>query len=170
MGKQINFYFDQDTELKLAEFMLSYGYVFLYGDVYKKKLTIIQTIDELNKDANIIHLYRSDLGQVYIDKLYDYEIDYIKSPVIEFTRTTVKYDKKIITRGRLWVETRYFDKDNIQVNKNPELAKDFNKFIRWIKKNIPQQCIMVGDNNEYIVKEYLTDKIKELLQAGFKLA
>lgn len=52
------------------------------------------------------------------------------------------------------------------VNKDSRLISEYNLLAKWVKKNVPYQDILKGD---YIVKEYITNRIKELSNCGFKL-
>ena len=35
-------------------------------------------------------------------------MDIMKSPVIEFRKTTIKLEEKKVLRGRVWIENQYF--------------------------------------------------------------
>ena len=94
------------------------------------------------------------------------DIDQITSPVIEFTRTNIVHDKKVVRRGRIWIETKHYDSSGELVEKKEEFVKDYNRLARWIKKNVPFREIPKGD---FIVKEYTNDELMELVKQGYRL-
>lgn len=93
-------------------------------------------------------------------------INTIESPVIEFSKTVINEEKKKVLRGRLWISPWYYGKDGSAIKKEELFIKDYEKLVRWIKKNVPYQQIKAGD---YVVKEYASDEIVALQEDGFCL-
>lgn len=166
MGRQINFYIEKELEDKFMQKIFEDGFVVVAEDLENKKLVKFNELSEVNPQIHILYLYKENYGQIITDKEYEYRLDCLRSPVIEFTKTLIKYEKKIIIRGRLWVESKFYDKNGVVVNKDSRLISEYNLLAKWVKKNVPYQDILKGD---YIVKEYITNRIKELSNCGFKL-
>jgi len=53
---------------------------------------------------------------------------------IEFIRTNIKSVEKKISRGRLWIEPKYYNESNIIIHKNPEFINEYYALTKWIKK------------------------------------
>lgn len=166
MGKQINFYLENELEEKFIEQFFNQGFVVIAEDLENKKLVTFNELGEVNPQIYILYLYKKDYGQIVTDKECEYRLDYLRSPVIEFTRTLIKHEKKLITRGRVWMEPKFFDESGEVVNKDSRLTKEYNSLAKWIKKNVPLQDVSKG---EYLIKEYITNSIKDVANRGFRL-
>nr|WP_314458959.1 hypothetical protein [uncultured Clostridium sp.] len=166
MGKQINFYIEKEFEEKLIQQIFNEGFVIVAEDLDEKMLVTYDEFQKVNPKVYIMYLYKKNFGKLVIDKDCEFRLDSLRSPIIELTRTLIKNDKKIVTRGRLWVETKYYDENGEIILKDSILTKEYNSLVKWIKKNVPNQEVMKG---EYIIKEYVTDYIRNLTDNGFKL-
>lgn len=166
MGKQINFYIDKTVEDEFMKQIFSQGFVLIAEDLDNKKLVTFNDLETTNSQMYILYLYKKDFGPIVTDVECEYRLDYLRSPVIEFTRTLIKREKKLIIKGRIWLESKFYDMNGEVVNKDPGLTKEYNSLVKWIKKNVPLQDISKGD---FIVKEYITKSIKVIADSGFKL-
>lgn len=166
LGKQVNFYIEKELEEKFIQQVFNQGFIILAEDLESKKLVTFNELREVTPKTHILYLYKEEFGKIVTDEEFEYRLDYLRSPVIEFTRTLVKHEKKIITRGRLWVEPKYYDDSGIIVNKDLKVTKEFNSLVKWMKRHVELQDVIKGD---YIVKEYITDNIKVVANNGFKL-
>ncbi len=166
MGKQINFYIEKELEEKLIQQLFNEGFVIVAEDLDNKELVTYDEFQKVNPKVYIMYLYKKEFGKLIIDKECEFRLDCLRSPIIELTRTLIKNDKKIVTRGRLWVETKYYDENGEIILKDSILTKEYNSLVKWVKKNVPYQEVMKG---EYVIKEYITDNMKSLAESGFKL-
>lgn len=166
MGKQITFYVEKELEEKLIQQLFNEGFVIVAEDLENKELVTYDELQKVNPKAYIMYLYKNNFGKLIIDKECEFRLDSLRSPVIELTRTLIKNDKKIIIRGRVWVETKYYDENGEVIIKDSILTKEYNSLVKWIKKNVPFQEVIKG---EYVIKEYVTDHIKSLAESDFKL-
>lgn len=169
MGRQINFYMSEKVEKSFVELLNSNNYTIMWHDFAQNSIAVLNDYkcSELKQKNGILYLYKKMYGEYFIKKSNWIRIDASNSPIIEYIRTTIKNDDKKISRGRLWVETKYYNSNDELVEKSPNLVKDFVDLTKWIKKNIPYQEIEEGDS---FVKEYICDEIIELVHQGYRLS
>jgi len=163
MGKQINFYMSKDVEDEFIEYLKQNNFMFLITDFESNK--IINTYGKTDNSSKL-YLFKEVYGDITMQEGVLSRLNTIKSPVIEFRRTIIKEDKKKILRGRIWVSNQYYDDYGTIIKKNPQLIQDYNSLVRWIKKHVPYQEIK---KDEYSVKEYVNDEMKQLGEEGFTL-
>ena len=157
MGRQINFYMSKIVEKSFIEFLEQNQFIFLNNDS-----SVINKTSPKGKFR--WYLYKQDYGDIKMNQYNMNIIDTKKSPVIQFRRTSIKEEEKKIFKGRLWIETQYYDGGEKLIKKNDIFIKEYQMLVRWIKKHIPYQEIKKG---EYFVKEYINDEIKELQDKEF---
>lgn len=160
MGKQINFYMSEKVQASFIEHLEQNHFLFL--DVNSQILK-----EPLSSNVFGLYLYKQNYGNVVMRQDMNDIIDSIKSPVIQFSKTNIKNEKKKVLRGRLWISDQYYDEKGILVKKDEAFVKDYKMLTRWIKKNVPYQEIRKED---FFVKEYISDEIKELQNNGFILS
>jgi len=168
MGKQINFYMDYETEQRFVEFVLTDGGKILF----RKPHSTIEHIEILPKPFSVdgwtqVFLYKEDFGDVILRQLKDMSerVDSICSPVIEFSRTVINEEEKTIYGGRLWMETKYWQNEDL-LEKPKELDKWYSMLNKWLKKQIYKAEVL---KNGRLIEEYITPKIKELLDNGYEI-
>ena len=103
-------------------------------------------------------------GNLIFRQNYRAQIDQIKTPVIEFSKTRINRAQRKILRGRIWLSTQFYTSDGTLVKREAELLRDYEKLVRWIKKNVPYQKIPKGN---FEVMEYANDSLFELCKDGF---
>jgi len=166
LGRQINFYMSKEVENEFFKFLKKENFEFLIRDNKNNVLTRLYEIKYSEFNQNYAYLYKPEYGEYFIEEEPFVDIEPITSPVIEFIRTYINNDEKTITRGRIWIETKYYDSSGELVEKNAEFIKDYNRLVRWIKKNVPFREIIQED---YVEKEYANDEIVELVNQGYRL-
>jgi len=157
----------EEIDNKFFEFLKEEKFRFLFHDYENNSL--VRLYETKYSDFNqkyLYFLYKPEYGEYFIKEGPIVRIDQITSPVIEFIRTSIVHDEKIIRRGGIWIETKHYDSSGELVEKKAELVKDYNRLVRWIKKNVPFRGVPKGD---YIVKEYANDEIMELVKQGYRL-
>ncbi|WP_160676198.1 hypothetical protein [Clostridium sp. C8-1-8] len=160
MGKQINFYMDNDNEINFIRFCFDEGFKLLYVDLDDERVIEFDNLDDLTcykKDLCTLYIYRNDFGNLVFDINDKHRIDITDSPVIEFNSTIIDDSKKQITSGRLWFENIYYE-GNEQIKKSDILSKSYTLLCKWIKKNIPKREIQIKG---YTYKEYISNKLME---------
>lgn len=159
MGRQINFYMSKSVQEAFIDYLCQNNFLFLnYQAEYIDKITSDNIFD--------LYLYKHNYGDIIICQDYVKRIDSLKSPVIEFQKTTIKENEKKVLRGRLWLLPQYYNDEGIKVKKEEALLKDYQLLVRWVKKNVPYQKIRKGD---YYVNGYANDEVVDLQNEGFAL-
>lgn len=158
-----------DVANEFANMVIENRYILLKINKETQCISVIP--DNALNDEWRCFLYKKDYGAFLT--INDQEgnicdIDYVNSPVIQYIRTQIKYEKKIITRGRLWVTGESL-KDGF-ANKQM-LIKDYNTLVNWIKKRVPYQNVSLTNffGNECVAKKYINDEIVRLVYQGFDL-
>jgi len=146
MGKQVNFYMLEEDEKKFVEFVLSDG------------KTVILATDSLQETPYILnHLPEEDSPPIYrIQVLFwrpgyplfiksvvmkegplqgkvVYYVDRLQSSVIEFSRSLLRPDENLLTRGRIWAEMRRLEGDRF-VYKGEEFEEWYDTIAAWIRR------------------------------------
>lgn len=159
MGKQINFYMSETVQDQFLEYLKQEKFQFLDNSSNK--------IDKPGiRDVFGMYLYKPEYGETILHSEGRVELDSIKSPVIEYSKTIIKEEYRKVLRGRLWICTQYYAEDGSLTQKPEQLLKEYQRLVRWIKKNVPYQEIKTG--NAYI-KEYVSDEMKQLQEDEFRL-
>ncbi len=159
MGRQINFYMYKDIQYRFIEYLKENEYTFL--DV--RALTISDTLLD---GQNVLYLYKQEYGNIIMSQNGSNQMNILDSPIIEFRKTMVKDEKHRIIRGRVWIESQYYNDDGIAIYKKEMFLNDYQKISRWIKKNVPYQQIKKGND---FIKVYINNEMKELMDSGYAL-
>ncbi len=157
MGKQINFYMSEEIQQCFVEHLIQ--------NQFQLVDRCFNTIEKpCSCDVYHMYLYKAIYGKIVMQSNGNY-IDTLKSPVIEFNKTSVKAEKHMVLRGRLWISDCYYE-NGILISQKPEFIKDYQALTRWIKKRVPRQKIKKG---KYLVDEYACDELVEMQKEGFVL-
>lgn len=164
MGKQFRFIMDQNDETKFFDYIKETGNIFL-----EERFKSSELITKLPEGIWIILLlYKESFGEIKFSKT-DNGIKYINpiiEPVIEFSQTLVRDNVKEISRGRLWLEMRYYNEDEMLVMKSELLDEWYKELSKWIKKNL--KCIKVTMGNK-TYKEYVSESLISKVESGYEL-
>lgn len=145
MSRQINFYMDKTTECQFIQYIKNSGYIFI-----RRTDGII--VDPYNDKS----LFFFIIQEQYLPflKFRNSSVDVLNSLGIEYTRNNIIEDKKIVTRGRIYISDAYKDKQFS--NYMNEFIKKYNELKSWIKKHVPYQNY---NNMGKIYKEYICDSM-----------
>lgn len=165
MGKQINFYMDKESEDKFLMYIKENGVLIFEGNNDRPLI-----IDKLpapfsEKGWFKVYLY-NNAGDIKYQKLSNGRviIDCMESPVIEFSRTVVREDSKEISKGRLWVETKYYNNDGDLIIKDNMIDECYKSLSKWIKKNVPRTEFVI---KEKVYKEYISESFLSYINWGY---
>lgn len=155
MGRQINFYMDRETEQNFLQYLGEEGYTVLLEDLQEL------SVEEPAKRPWWVMIYKEAYGKPICNGETD-TADVDRSPVIEFIRTRVNEEKKCIQRGRLWIsmENEFADEKARDL-----FLKDYNRLVRWLKKNIPNQEYQ---NNGCVQKGLISDSLRDYGEKGYR--
>ena len=115
-----------------------------------------------------VYLYQKRFGELHLEEL-DSGRKYINphlSPVIEFSRTVIRNNPKEISRGRLWVENKYYNDREELINKSKNLDEWYSQLSEWIKMRMSKKLI-VTPQKKY--NEYTTRSLKEMVENGYRI-
>lgn len=160
MGRQINFYMGSEIETYFINYLVTNHFSILKKD--STEAIIIEEIAGKSEQSleKMILLYKSNYGKVILNR--ENQVDFFLSPIIQFSRTIVKFEQKRIIRGRLWTGGNTIsDKDS-----RNQVIKDFVLLSKWIKKHIPYQEL---EYEGATYKEYIDEEIYSLYKHQFKL-
>ena len=143
MSKQINYYMDKNTEHKFIQFALDNGLIFVKWSDGSK-------VNPFEDNSLFFFLTRDEY--LSFMKFTSYSVDDFHSLVIEFSRNNIIEEKKIVTRGRIYISDVYKEK-TVYTNR---FIEDYNVLCKWIKKNVPYQNYT---NKGKIQKEYISDSM-----------
>lgn len=161
MGRQINFYMNKSVEREFFEFLNLKGYSILYENCKEKRICKVTSYDELDESIWLVILYKETFGLLKYSNEEEYKIDKLCAPVIEWCRTIVKEEEKIVKRGRIWMSAGIEFKNSEIEN---QFNKDFDSLMRWIRKMVPRQEY---DYKGQTIKNYINNDIKDCLMSGY---
>lgn len=159
MGRQIEFQMSEKTQNEFIEFLKQNNYIFLDSNK--------NTVKELGSEKVFYcYLYKTNYESITMKKVDNQIIDDSRSYVIHFKKTSVDYKSKKVYSGRIWIGTYFYDENGNTIMKSNGFIKDYEKLVRWIKKNVPCRSRKIG---KYVYKLYISDEILELEASGFSL-
>jgi len=169
MGKQFNFLMDIETESKFVEFIKSCGGKILFEGTNINPEEIQQLPEQFSgKGWFSVYLYKSEFGELYYRELENGRkyIDSIKSPVIEFNRTIIRESQKEISQGRLWLEMKYWNNNDVIEYKTQCIDDWYKELNKWIKKSVKKVEVL---HNERKIGYYATPQMKQLMDNRYKI-
>lgn len=160
MGQQMSFILDEETEKDFFDFLVrEAGCKVLFEGVHSLPVEVSELPQPFSgKGWFKVYAYKESLGDYHLEELSDGRkiINAITSPVIEFSRTTIR--KKDVLKGRLWVETKYYD-DNHLIQKPLELKGIYKDCCKWIRGRTKRVEVEI---NGFTSKEYVSLKVGEV--------
>ena len=156
MGKQINFYLDEQTQNQFIDELAANDFVALSA--------FAQAVSVKESSVYSVYLYKPSYGELIFTRWKTPQIDALKSPVLQFRKSTIKADQRKICRGRLWVADKVVLEGGALLQKSEALLKDYQKMVRWIKKRVPYRKI---PKDGLAVPAYASQVLDELLGSGF---
>ncbi len=153
MSKQINYYMDKETEILFIRYIRDNGFIFLkFADGAKVNP---------NNDCGLIFLVTKERYHSLIE-YKNKSVNVLKSLVIEYSRNNIIEDKRIVTKGRIYISDAY--KEPQFASYRDSLISDYNLLYKWIKKNVPFQTY---NNMGKIQKEYISDGMLSYSEANY---
>ena len=132
MGKQFRFVMDEKDEHAFFEFVKQNNCFYMDDDVSGPVEIKDLQLDNWFK----LYIYNKQFGNLVFLKYGNekYMIDGICAPVIEFCHTFVRDNEQEIKRGRLWLEMKFWNDNEILMQKDSRLDDLYKQCVKWIKK------------------------------------
>lgn len=183
MGKQINYFMDYESFLKVAQAALDEGCLILKSEHTPEKQTPSADLSVITKNHLNYYFYLPELGELEYkkDNAGNYYVNFgyndAALSIIEagFSRKTE--DTKGITPNRLYSITG-FHKDGEWVARPERLEKVYNKLVRVVKKVAPQTAIeydavdlkdgVYGAPYKGVYKDYISSECRKWLEEGYE--
>lgn len=167
MGKQISFIIDEDLEDEFIKALLKNGVV--VREKGNNNLELRKSLPELySENWFTVYFYKSEFGELVFRTLKDGQkyIDSSLSPVIEYIRTTIRNEEREISKGRLWIEPKYWDVNNQLQEKPKDLIQWYSEMSKWIKKNVP---LIRFSSHGYEYKEHISTSLMQFVSEGYRI-
>lgn len=158
MGRQINFYMNEQTKKDFLQFICDEGYVFIADRISEEPENLWYVEKEETNQFFSICLYKSDFGKIIQTKLStskNYYIDKRHNPIIEYRFSFLKQQEKEVIEGRLWLTSDTLSDPNAD---RTVINKSYNRLVRWIKKEVPYQLV-----NGHTIKRYISNSLVDLV-------
>ena len=142
MGRQINFYMAPNDEKAFLDYILSTGNVAIVGEPGPtNQPRILKDFNPAVRDETLwltVYLWNQDTTpQVFLRAVETqgyYVVDFFKSEVVEWGRCYLDLEKKILRRGRIWMETYHLEGEQF-IKKSEAFIRWFERLQRWVRKN-----------------------------------
>lgn len=158
MGRQTGFYLSKQTKERFLGFVLSKGYMII-SEKYNKDNgwhSFTYRDNNCKYDSNwMLIFYKDSHGSLFESTIQKGRVDRLISPIVEFTDTTIFEDDHTIKKGRIWAGSNINFPDE---RAHMEFISDYNKLLRWIRKNIPRQEYFDGFRTSV---DYIDNEIKD---------
>ncbi|MCG1021480.1 hypothetical protein [Sutcliffiella horikoshii] len=159
MGQQMSFILDEETEMDFFDFLVrEAGCKVLFEGVHSLPVEVSELPHPFSSKGWFkVYAYKESLGNYQLEELTNGRkiMNAISSPVIEFSRTTIR--EMDVSKGRLWVETKYYD-DNQLIQKPTELKELYKECCKWIRGRTKRLDVEI---NGFISKEYVSLKLEK---------
>ncbi len=136
MGKQVNFYANNDDLREVQAKLEAEDVVFVESRFPKQQIETVGTllVPVMEESALRLNLMRGqDFPLVQFNKRQDFfEIDTLRSPVIEFDRCY--YNDRLMRRGRAFFETGFYDSAGDWTSKPTDFNQWGDQFLRWLRR------------------------------------
>ena len=187
MGRQINFYIEENSYKQVVEKALSIGFVVLYQECvggqrghWEYEYHWYETMPDFSFDKRH-YFYNPGLGgfrntldnkeyltweEIKERKLF---LGCIFAPMIEASCSFVSDKDKFIVSNRLYICSDYYDFQDVLVKQSEEFIKQYETLVKVIKKLAPIRKLACKPPYENCVrKEYMTDYMFKLYQNGYE--
>lgn len=162
MGKQYNFYIDSALEEKFVEYLFENDYR-LYS-FHLKKLVCYSNDKILKSKGSSLCIFcihkeawgkmPSEISEVVLRE---------RCPIITYKRPSVDIKRKTISRGRLFLETRYKNEiDNFEI-----VNDEYNKLVKWLRKEVQYKDYRFKDGKKSLFP--ISQAAVDLVEEGYRL-
>ena len=188
MGKQINYYVDENSYKQVVEKALSMGFVVLYEECvggkpghWEYEYHWYDTMP--NFPFNETHYFFNPALGSFRNTLDNKEYltwEEIKerklflgcmfAPMIEASCSLVSDKDKFMVSNRLYIRSDYYDSQDLLVKQSEAFLKQYDSLVRTIKKLAPRRKIpCLPPYQDCVRNEYMTDYMFKLHQNGYEI-
>ena len=165
MGRQINYYMEHESFLRIAQLALDCGCEIVKQDLKARPAAVVRTrdISVISSSDWILWFYVPEAGKLGITtsdsgERVDHGYTESGSALIEAGVSLILEDEKIIRRNRLYVISGYYDSGRGWIPRPKCVDAVYGKLMRQVKK-------LTEYNGSYYVTEYCAGLHSE----GYKL-
>ncbi len=163
MGRQINYYMEHESFLQVAQLALDCGCEIIKEDLDVPPTTVIRTRDIAAITPNdwMFWFYVPEAGRLET-KTYDcgerveHSFSESGNALIEAGVSLIREEEKTIGRSRLYVQSGYYDGNDVWVPRPKCVDAVYNKLVRRVKK------LTVYDGFYYV-----TEHCQKLFDEGY---
>ncbi len=168
MGRQINYYMEYETFLRLAEKAVSLGCEILTYSKGEQKL-ISGGLEIVKSDMPIYYFYLPAAGKLKTRIMGSCErVDINCLSVVEAGYSLINEAEKHIRTNRLYVPTGFYDENGDYVYRPESIDKFYGTLMRYVKKLAPYTEITcryrLDTEREIKKKEYVTPYCLDLIR------
>ena len=162
MGRQINYYMEYESFLQIAQLALECGCEIIKEDLNVRPTTVIRTrdISAITPSDWMFWFYVPEAGQ-FATKMYEcgerveHSFSESGNALIEAGVSIILEDEKRIRRSRLYVQSGYYNSNDVWIPRPKCVDAVYNKLVRRVKKltaydgfgYITEYCAKLLDEN-----------------------
>lgn len=161
MGRQINYYMEYESFLQVARLALDCGCEIIKEDLSVRPTTVIRTRDIAAITPNdwMFWFYVPEAGALETKTLdcgerVEHSFSESGNTLIEAGVSLIREEEKTIGRSRLYVQSGYYDSNDVWVPRPKCVDAVYNKLVRFVKKlttydgfnYISEYCAKLFDN------------------------
>ncbi len=180
MGKQINYYMEYESFIRIAEKALELGCEIIQAE-HANQISRGFSADLVTPDCKSYFFHVPEAGEVTFKKDM-YGKSYVNdgysasgNSLIQADYSCISAEEKRISSARLFCITGYYDENEDFISRPECLTNIYNALVRYAKKISPYTELaekrISADNEtyEYRHKEYITEYCRNLFNEGYDL-
>ncbi|MBQ5311650.1 MAG: hypothetical protein ILP19_06375 [Oscillospiraceae bacterium] len=167
MGKQINYYMEYESFLKIAEKALDLGCEIIRGG-HQDSIGRGYTLDLITPELIYYYFRVPEAGDITTGTDMNGKL-YVKGSFCESSRCLIEAgfshiseEERLITRNRLYCSTGYYDDSGEYIGRHESVTKIYDSLARYAKKLAPMTEV-----GRY--KNYISPYCLKLQQEGYTL-
>lgn len=184
MGKQINYYMEYKSFIRIAEKALELGCEII-RDEHANEISRGFSSDLVTPNCTRYFFHVPEAGEITVGRdMYgksyvNYGYSASANTLIEAGYSYISSEEKRISRARLFCTTGYYDENENFINRPDSVTKIYNALVRYIKKISPyteiiDKQISLQDETylqeiERRYKKYITEYCLNLWNEGYEL-
>lgn len=165
MGRQYNYYIDRALDEKFCQCLFLNGYQLLcfhpYPDIKMVRYADYISLCDYQPSGGQFFIYKEEWGALASET--DETVFRDRSPVIEYNRSCINETERLVTRGRLYLNTYYKN----EISDFEMVSREYNKLVRLLKKNIPYTEYKFDDGQVCLFP--ISQGVVDMVEEGYSL-